>query len=473
MRAATIAATVLLCAAAAALRVPGIDRRQFLATSALTAAAPCAKANEVAFETLPPPKPQPALPKPPLQSPAPVPSASSPPPPVLPPVNVSEAIATQKVTVRRRESLLLETVVDPKTLDQVREFRIPNWWPKPLRPPRWTVRKLTAEELAISGALAGGATELLRTLVLHPLTTVKSRLQARPQGVSFTDAITAGNSSLFAGLVPALLVAVPSAAAWFGARDLIKKEYLLALAPAAGSTGGSLFMSDLSLNLLAFALASTAEGIVRAPADVLVTRAQVGRGRSFTPQEDDEQADAQAALGLSIREGLSKVPILLAADLPYVLSRTVVVAALRELLASDSTSLQPLLTMATQASPLFREQALFVTAAVVTALITTPLDVARTRLLLERAEAASLTTGGGDGGGGGGGGEGGAPLLPIQSPARLWESVAAIGRDEGVEALFRGSLLRVLYTGVVVAALIPIRSVGYVAVRDWFILESF
>ena len=112
-----------------------------------------------------------------------------------------------------------------------------------------------------------------------------------------------------------------------------------------------------------------------------------------------------------------------------------------------------------EASPLLREQALFVTAAVLTALVTTPLDVARTRLLLERAdEAASLK-----------GGE----LLPIESPARLWDTVAAIGRDEGVEALFRGALLRVLYTGVVVAALIPIRTLGYVAVRDWFILERF
>ena len=67
----------------------------------------------------------------------------------------------------------------------------------------------------------------------------------------------------------------------------------------------------------------------------------------------------------------------------------------------------------------------------------------------------------------------GGELLPIESPARLWDTVAAIGRDEGVEALFRGALLRVLYTGVVVAALIPIRTLGYVAVRDWFILERF
>lgn len=389
-------------------------------------------------------------------------------------MNVSEAIAKDKVVVRRVDSPLFETVVDPKTLDQVREFRIPSWWPKPLRPPRWSVRKISAEELAISGALAGGATELLRTLVLHPVSTVKSRLQARPQGVSFADAIRgSGNSSLFAGLLPALLVAVPSATVWFGARDLVKKEFLVratptaaagtagaAAAAAAGSVSSGFFNSELSLNLLIFALASTAEGIVRAPADVLVTRAQVGRGGLSFAQDDEEDDDEDMeSLGLSLREGLSKVPILLAADLPYVLSRTVVVAALRELLATGSTTLQPLLTMASEASPLLREQALFVTAAVLTALVTTPLDVARTRLLLERAdEAASLK-----------GGE----LLPIESPARLWDTVAAIGRDEGVEALFRGALLRVLYTGVVVAALIPIRTLGYVAVRDWFILERF
>ena len=457
---------ILLSAAAAALRAP-LRRRKVLQHVAAASALTGTRIHEAsASDPLPappqkpPPSSKPLPPKsqpPPQPQPAP-PLASSPPAPELPPVNFSEAIAKDKVVVRRRDSLLFETVVDPKTLDEVREFRIPEWWPKPLRPPRWSVRKLTAEELAISGALAGGATELLRTFVLHPVSTVKSRLQARPQGVSFADAIVAGgNSSLFAGLVPALLVAVPSATAWFGARDLLKKEFL-ASAPAAagtaGATGSNVFTSELSLNLLFFALASTAEGIVRAPADVLVTRAQVGRGRSFVQEDGDAEA-----LGVAIREGFSKVPILLAADLPYVLSRTVVVAALRELLASDSTSLQPLVTMATQASPLLREQALFVSAAVLTSLVTTPLDVARTRLLLERADEAASVTGG--------------ELLPIQSPARLWDMAVAIGRDEGVSALFRGSLLRVLYTGVVVAALIPIRTLGYVAVRDWFILESF
>ena len=125
------------------------------------------------------------------------------------------------------------------------------------------------------------------------------------------------------------------------------------------------FTSELSLNLLFFALASTAEGIVRAPADVLVTRAQVGRGRSFVQEDGDAEA-----LGVAIREGFSKVPILLAADLPYVLSRTVVVAALRELLASDSTSLQPLVTMATRLAAAQRAGA--VSAAVLTSLVTTP-----------------------------------------------------------------------------------------------------
>ena len=51
--------------------------------------------------------------------------------------------------------------------------------------------------------------------------------------------------------------------------------------------------------------------------------------------------------------------------------------------------------------------------------------------------------------------------------------MADIVRDEGAAALFRGALLRVLYTGVVVAALIPIRTLGYVAVRDLFILDNF
>ena len=139
-------------------------------------------------------------------------------------------------------------------------------------------------------------------------------------------------------------------------------------------------------------------------------------------------------------------------------------------------------------SPLLREQVIYVAAAVLCSLLTTPLDVARTRLLLER-RTVPLSLRERDGGGGtsddGGGtsddGGGTSDVVGdtrdddtwagLQSPARLWGTVGTIAREEGVEALFRGATFRVLYTGIVVAALIPIRTLGYVAVRDWLILE--
>ena len=58
-------------------------------------------------------------------------------------------------------------------------------------------------------------------------------------------------------------------------------------------------------------------------------------------------------------EGLYKLPMLLTADLPYVLSRTALVAAFREVAYHPDAAivtLQPLLSSLADASPLLREQ---------------------------------------------------------------------------------------------------------------------
>ena len=87
-----------------------------------------------------------------------------------------------------------------------------------------------------------------------------------------------------------------------------------------------------------------------------------------------------------------------------------------------------------------------VAVAVVAALLTTPLDVARTRVLLRTAPGAA---------------DAGPPAL-----AATLAEVAAEG------SLFSGAALRVAYTGVVVAAFIPLRTLFYVGLRDWIILDE-
>ena len=59
-----------------------------------------------------------------------------------PTANVTEALQKNKMTVRRRESLLTELVIDRVTGDEVRQIRLPRWWPKKLRPPRRLARRV-------------------------------------------------------------------------------------------------------------------------------------------------------------------------------------------------------------------------------------------------------------------------------------------------------------------------------------------
>ena len=83
--------------------------------------------------------------------------------------------------------------------------------------------------------------------------------------------------------------------------------------------------------------------------------------------------------------------------------------------------------------------------AIVAALATTPLDVARTRVLA------------GDQPGG---------------IREVVDTVGQISRKEGPQALFQGAEYRVLYNGVVVAAFLPLRALFYTGLRDLLILDG-
>ena len=136
-------------------------------------------------------------------------------PPLRTQSNATEAILKNKVTVRRVDSPLFETVIEPASLNPVRQFRLPKNWPRSLRPPRWKLKDTDVKDAAIAGAVGGGLTELARTAILHPISTVKTRIQAKGPKTSLTN-------FTFAGLGPALAISLPSAATWFGARDLVK-----------------------------------------------------------------------------------------------------------------------------------------------------------------------------------------------------------------------------------------------------------
>ena len=202
-----------------------------------------------------------------------------------------------------------------------------------------------------------------------------------------------------------------AAATYYAARE-VSRRVLAPLAPP-----------PLALALLSASAASAAALVVRAPADVLATRAQVRRSGEEVATTTTEAAAV----------GFRRWPTLFAAELPYSLLRILGLAALDAAAPAGGGGVLD----ATERT---------VAVAVVAALLTTPLDVARTRVLLRTAPGAA---------------DAGPPAL-----AATLAEVAAEG------SLFSGAALRVAYTGVVVSAFIPLRTLFYVGLRDWIILDE-
>ena len=144
-----------------------------------------------------------------------------------------------------------------------------------------------------------------------------------------------------------------AAATYYAARE-VSRRVLAPLAPP-----------PLALALLSASAASAAALVVRAPADVLATRAQVRR-------RGDEVATTTAE---AAAVGFRRWPTLFAAELPYSLLRILGLAALDAAAPAGGGGVLD----ATERT---------VAVAVVAALLTTPLDVARTRVLLRTAPGA-------------------------------------------------------------------------------------
>ena len=328
--------------------------------------------------------------------------------PQLAKANVTEALSKNNMVVKRQESLLTEFVVDPVTGDELRELRLPPWWPRALRPPREFYRKVPNAELALSACVAGGLTEVARAAVLHPVLTLKNRVQA---GKS-TDPRQLKN--LYAGVGPALAASVPYAVTYYGAREITRRL-----------TGVPLVPTDLTQFIATVGVAETAAIAVRAPADVLATRAQVSQpDTSILPWFRKESIE-----GLEF--GIQRAPAQIASEVPYVLLRVGTIALLNNIAPLEGGV--DALTART------------VGVAIVAALATTPLDVARTRVLA------------GDQPGG---------------IREVVDTVGQISRKEGPQALFQGAEYRVLYNGVVVAAFLPLRALFYTGLRDLLILDG-
>lgn len=192
---------------------------------------------------------------------------------------------------------------------------------------RLTARRLSDVELFSAGLLAGVASELVKVIVLHPLDTLKTRLQTREPlpaderrqafvssarwpawgptggrseggkgrgtGVSWgrrlsllirrrrfrgplnalamfgMDFRAVEIQNLYAGLTPALISAAPQAGALFGTRELVRRY--IGERVAAGE------MDEMAAALMAALAASVVYWVVRAPTEVIKQSQQAAR----------------------------------------------------------------------------------------------------------------------------------------------------------------------------------------------------
>jgi len=343
--------------------------------------------------------------------------------------------------------------IDRSTYTKVKNVDAPWFIPEALRPK--VIKTIPNSQLLLAGVVAGSATEIARISLLFPLDTVKNRIQADPRHrkartwrrkmqllyLSFLRKWREGD--LYAGILPAILVSVPASGVYCGIRDVTKR--VLAGGVSGGGHGLLLSLPDgtgpVIVSLVGAIVADLASLAVRTPADVLSLRLQVG-----TADGEDYQSDLWEALG----DGWSRLPTVLVTDLPYLLSRIALNYA-----------------VLTGAEGLGRYQAETVAIACGCAFLTTPFDVARTRILVDHGAPSTGTEGQDD-----------------ESPAKrrsrrrdgvlyTMAKVAREGNSTGIQNLFAGSIERTAYNGIVRAWLDPIRLIGYMGIRDAVLLKWF
>lgn len=127
-----------------------------------------------------------------------------------------------------------------------------------------------------AGAFAG----LVTDLTLHPLDTIKTRLQAGVGSISSsaTAKTAASKRSLFQGLTPALCGSCPSGAFFFGTYQFISRK-LDELENKNNNKHGSTSSSSniIYKSLIASCLGEASACLVRAPVDIVKNNMQVGK----------------------------------------------------------------------------------------------------------------------------------------------------------------------------------------------------
>uniref|UniRef100_A0A7S4AWB9 Uncharacterized protein n=1 Tax=Pseudo-nitzschia australis TaxID=44445 RepID=A0A7S4AWB9_9STRA len=355
------------------------------------------------------------------------------------------------------------------TFNKVEKPKVPNWLPSFLAPKPQVLKKYSNTELLIAATAAGSICEIGRTSLLYPLSTIKIRLQAdrndidnlvdlgpRPRPLpSFWEQLKtlginikrkADDGDLYAGISPTLLVSVPATGIYYGVRDVTKRMlYMTPLDSTWVALGGALVGDVVSL-------------CFRTPSNALAIRLQA----------------QNETTGDWLGDSFKRLPMVILTDLPYLLSKIVI----SKLFIQGSLSVSN-----------YAEYA--VLSALVAGFLTTPFDVAQTRILLDKRlilseneeedELENLLSEIGTGEGGLVEGEEASenpttPDIAITRPDySLLQTMVQITKEGegGIQNLFSGWLERVVYLGIGRAWLEPIQLIEYIGIRDAILLEWF
>ena len=328
------------------------------------------------------------------------------------------------------------------------------------------LKSIPDDQLFIASVVAGSLTEVIRTTLLYPLSTVKTRVQARSlrsrnrkrklsrklkvTWLTFLHETKKGQ--LYAGVLPALLITVPASGVYAGTKEVSRRAFIMAIpyiqtvVPPHDANAMTAYYSTLVVSLLAAFVADIAALILRTPADVLSLRLQVFGDKNVNSD-----------LSSWLKDSIALLPAMIVTDIPYLLSRIFLNAAI--LTSAENLGLGTY-------------EVETISVACFCAFLTTPFDVARTRILLPTLPSEVEEK------------DGSAPMRRLVAPSKYREQrrqkvsvpltmkrIAAEGN--GVQNLYTGWLERTLYLGLGRAWLDPLRILGYLGLRDAILLKFF
>lgn len=325
------------------------------------------------------------------------------------------------------------------------------------------LKSIPDDQLFVASVVAGSLTEVIRTTLLYPLSTVKARVQARSLRSTnrkrkllrklkvtwLTFLYETKKGGLYSGVIPSLLITVPASGVYAGTKEVSRRAFSAAIPYIEtilphDENASTAYFTALVVSLLAAFVADIAALALRTPADVLSLRLQVFGN-----------TNVNSDLSSWLKDSIALLPSMIVCDIPFLLSRIFLNAAI---LTSGGENLGT-----------YEVETIAV--ASICAFLTTPFDVARTRILLpalpsEVEKGRSTET------------------RRLVAPSKYREQrrqkvsvpltmkrIAAEGN--GVQNLYTGWIERTLYLGLGRAWLDPLRIIGYLGLRDAILLKFF